>query len=71
MRIKTAKEARAMIGKQVWWDDISARYVFLRTGIVTGQYGRNIEIDHSYYWMADLAHLRDTAAGGNFPEGVK
>lgn len=68
--IKTAAQARALIGKQVWWDDHSSRYVFLRTGIVTGVAGRNIEIDDSYRWMPNLTALRDTEKGGAFPDGA-
>ena len=49
-----------MIGKQVWWDDRSPRYVFLRTGYVDEVDGRNICIDGNWVWRADLTNLRDT-----------
>lgn len=69
-RITNVKEARAAIGKRVWWDDHGSRYVFLRSGMVTGAQGRNIEIDGAWHWRADLKSLRDTEAGGAFPEGL-
>lgn len=57
-RITNAKEARAAIGKTVYWDDAGSRYIFLRSGKVTGYQGREIIIDGDYKWMHSLANLR-------------
>ncbi|WP_439125966.1 MAG: hypothetical protein ACNJA3_29090 (plasmid) [Pseudomonas rhizophila] len=66
--IQSAKQARAAIGKQVWWDDHSTRYVMLRTGIVDEVDGGNICIEGNWLWRNDLKSLRDTAIGGAFTE---
>jgi len=68
--IKTAAQARAAIGKQVWWDEHSNRYVMLRTGTITEVYGRQLAIDDNWTTLANLRDLRDTAKGGAFPSGA-
>lgn len=57
-RITNAKEARAAIGKIVEWEEHSSRYIVYRCGIVDEVSGRNICIEGSWQWMADLKNLK-------------
>lgn len=63
MRITSAKQAREKIGTQVFWDDISAKYHFIRSGILTGVYGRSLEFGPgNWKERRDLKGLRTTEA---------
>ena len=70
MNISSAKQARAHIGKRVWWDDHSSRYVFLRSGILNSAEGRRVEIDGNWLSRSSLRALRTTEQGGAFPEKI-
>lgn len=62
MIIKTIKQAKENIGRQAWWDDISNRYHFIRTGYLEGVQGKNLLIDGDYKWLPSLRshNLRTT-----------
>jgi esterase/lipase len=60
VKIQKASEARLNIGKRVWWDDVSNRYSFLRSGIIDEVSGRNINIDGDWRWMPHMTNLRTT-----------
>jgi hypothetical protein len=45
MRITTAAEAKKHIRQRLYWDDISPRYNFLRSGILTDVFKTNLEFD--------------------------
>ena len=62
--IKTASVARNHVGEKVYWDDVSARYIFLRSGILTGVFGRQVEVDGDYKPMKDMTNLRNFEMGG-------
>jgi hypothetical protein len=58
--ITNAKEARAAIGKRVYWDEISPRYKMPRTGILSDVAGKNLLINNDWKWRPNLTNLRDT-----------
>ena len=60
MRITNVKEARAAIGQRVWWDDVGKRYIFVRSGTLTGVKDKNVEIDGDWKWRPNLTNLRTT-----------
>lgn len=66
--IKTARDARACIGQRVYWDDHSARYVFLRSGVLTAAEGKSVEIDGDWKLRPNLVALRNFEHGGAFKE---
>lgn len=57
MKITNIKEARACIGKMVYWEDHGQRYVFLRCGVLQGVQGKNLKIDDDWKWRTDLTNL--------------
>lgn len=57
--IHNAKDAKASIGKRVYWDDISVRYHFIREGILQDIKGKNLLIGGSWCWRSDLRGLRN------------
>lgn len=59
-RITSVKEARAAIGKQVWWEESGGHYTVTRTGYLEEVEGRNVMIEGNWLWRADLIMLRDT-----------
>ena len=50
LRDATAKDLRALIGKTLYWDDISPRYIFLHNGVLTGVEGKRIDFDDAQNW---------------------
>ena len=64
--INSAADARKLIGKRVFWDDISVRYVFLRQGIVDDVSGKNICIDGNWETRSSLKNLRNYENGGEW-----
>lgn len=64
--IKSAADARACIGQKLYWDDVSARYVFLRCGIVTEVSGRNLMINDEWQNRSSLRNLRNFENGGEW-----
>ena len=57
--ICNAKDAKAALGKRVYWDDISVRYHFIREGILREVQGKNLLIDDSWRYRPELPGLRD------------
>ena len=63
MRITNAAQARNAIGKTVYWDDISAKYHFIRSDTLTGVYGCSLEFGPgNWKERRDLKGLRTTEA---------
>ena len=62
--IKTNKQCKAHIGKRLYWDDVSARYIFLRSGIVEEVFGRHMNCGGNIYSIRDLKNLRNFENGG-------
>lgn len=61
-RITSAKQARAAIGKRVFWNDRdSARYYgAIRSGILQDVAGKNVLIDNDWKWRPHLNNFRLT-----------
>lgn len=57
--ITSVKQAREHIGKMVFWDDVSSRYIFMRCGVVDEVSGKNICIDGNWLWRTSLKNLRN------------
>ena len=66
MYIRTAADAKSCIGKRVYWDDVSSRYVFLRSGIVESVKGWHVEIDGDHRHRSNLKNLRNFENGGEW-----
>lgn len=64
--IRLVTDARACIGKKVYWDDPSSRYVMLRQGFLTEVKGKNLLIDGDWKWRTHLRNLRNFEHGGAF-----
>lgn len=64
--IQTTAQARKLIGQRVYWDDVSNRYVFLRSGIVEEVCGYQICIDGNWHMRKNLTALRNFEKGGNW-----
>lgn len=64
--VKTTSDAKACIGQRVYWDDISNRYVFLRSGVINSAKGRHIEIDGDHRHRSNLRNLRNFKNGGEW-----
>jgi len=61
MLIRSAKDARACIGKKVYWT-VRCRGVLVKyeSGVLTEVKGRNLMIGGDWKWRPDLWELRDT-----------
>lgn len=64
--IKTEKDAMACIGSRVYWDDVSSRYVMLRSGILESVNGKNLVIDGNDKYLSNLPGLRNFEHGGRW-----
>jgi len=64
--IKTVADAKTCIGKRVYWDDVSSRYVFLRSGIIESVKGWHVEIDGDHRHRCNLKNLRNFENGGEW-----
>lgn len=65
---KKSSELKKYVGKKVYWDDVSSRYVFLRSGIVEEVWGHNVLISGSWYWFFKLRDwdVRNFENGGSW-----
>lgn len=60
---RTAKEARALIGKRVRYlqssdiDHSGRGYFFPRVGTVVAVHGKNIAMDHEHNWCVYISNL--------------
>lgn len=45
--VRTTAQARAHMGRRLYWDEVSSRYVFLRSGVVTDVTNGWVEFDGS------------------------
>ena len=64
--IKFASVARDNVGEKVYWDEVSSRYVYLRSGILTDVIGRNVAVDGNYKLMNDRLNFRNFEMGGEW-----
>ena len=62
--IKTVADAKKCIGERIYWDDVSSRHVFLRSGILERAIGYNLVIDGDYKYRPDMPGLRNFENGG-------
>jgi len=59
VQIKNKADVMKCMGKQVYWDDIGSRWIFLRTGILEEYTRRQVCIDGNWYMMNRLSGLRN------------
>ena len=61
----TTKELKGMVGTQLFWDDISNRYIIERSGCLTDVYRMNLCFDDNqdYRHISDFKNLRSTSMG--------
>lgn len=62
--IKTVKDVRDCIGQRVYWDDISARWVFLQSGMLEDSSGGQVLIDGDRKTRSSLKYFRNFEEGG-------
>ena len=67
---KKASQLKEYIGKTVYWDDVSSKYVFLRQGIVEEVLGHNVLISGEWYWFYKMKNwkIRNFKNGGSWKE---
>ncbi|AWH14571.1 hypothetical protein [Aeromonas phage 13AhydR10PP] len=67
--IATAMEAKQFIGKKLFWDEASVRYVFLRCGILEEVYrGRLLFDGGNHLPVSHFKNLRTFKGGGHFKQ---
>lgn len=61
MKVTTITEAKKFIGRKLFWDDVSNRYIITRSGILTDIYRKHLEFDdqQDYKVLSDFKNLRD------------
>ncbi|AWH15371.1 hypothetical protein [Aeromonas phage 14AhydR10PP] len=65
--ITTAADAKAFVGKKLFWDEISIRYTFLRCGILEEVYrGRLLFDGGNHLPVSNFRNLRTFKDGGEF-----
>jgi len=66
MKIKTAREAKEFIGERLYWEDVSPRYIFQRSGILTDVYRGKLDFDErfDYQGINSFSNLRTTQENG-------
>lgn len=62
--IRTAADARKCLNQIVYWDDVGNRYIFLRSGLLTEYFNRNVCVDGDFKFMRDFPGLRNFSLGG-------
>ena len=62
MRVDNLAQAKAMIGQRLYWDEFGNRYVFIRSGILTEVFRRQLMFDESFDYkpLRDYRNLRTT-----------
>jgi hypothetical protein len=59
-------DARRCVRQTVYWDDLSASFVFLRKGLLEAVVGQHVVINGDYRELGSLPGLRNFENGGEW-----